>query len=125
MLHYYIIWCNLSKGKGMSFNKALDAGAGWVLRPSRLHTRMEAVPLHLREANQFVAQHHRHNLPCVGCMFALGAAVDGNVVGVAICGRPICRKLDDGKTLEGVSASTRRSLETRLDDKCKHLEVTH
>jgi hypothetical protein len=27
---------------------------------------MEAVPLHLSEANEFVAQHHRHNLPTVG-----------------------------------------------------------
>jgi hypothetical protein len=67
---------------------------------------MEAVPLHLREANQFVAQHHRHNLPCVGCKFAVGAAVEGKLVGVAICGRPICRKLDDGKTLEILRVAT-------------------
>ncbi len=61
---------------------------------------MEAVPLHLREANEFVARHHRHNKPTVGCKFALGAAVDGILVGVAIAGRPVCRRLDDGKTLE-------------------------
>src|SRR5918911_4759116 len=67
---------------------------------------MEAVPLHLREANQFVARHHRHNLPCVGCKFAVGAAVDGKVVGVAICGRPVCRRLDDGRTLEVLRVAT-------------------
>jgi hypothetical protein len=61
---------------------------------------MEAVPLRLREDSEFVAQHHRHNLPCVGCKFAIGAAVDGRLVGVAIAGRPVARKLDDGKTLE-------------------------
>jgi hypothetical protein len=35
-----------------------------------------------------------------GRKFALGAAVDGKLVGVAIAGRPVARKLDDGKTLE-------------------------
>ena len=38
------------------------------------------------------------------------------------------RKQADGAlelVVYGVSASTRKSLETRLDDKCKHLEVTH
>src|SRR4051794_30234478 len=61
---------------------------------------MEAVPLHLREANEFVGNHHRHSLPTVGGKFALGAAVDGRLVGVAIAGRPVARKLDDGMTLE-------------------------
>jgi hypothetical protein len=61
---------------------------------------MEAVPLHLREANQFVAKCHRHSLPTVGGKFAVGAAVDGRLVGVAIAGRPVARRLDDGKTLE-------------------------
>jgi hypothetical protein len=27
---------------------------------------MEAVSLHLRQANKFVTEHHRHNLPTVG-----------------------------------------------------------
>lgn len=67
---------------------------------------MEAVPLHLREANEFVAQHHRHNNPTVGCKFAIGAAQDGKLVGVAIAGRPICRRLDDGKTLEVLRVCT-------------------
>jgi hypothetical protein len=61
---------------------------------------METVPLHLRQANQFVAQHHRHSLPTTGCKWVIGVAEGGKLVGVAICGRPICRRLDDGKTLE-------------------------
>jgi hypothetical protein len=52
---------------------------------------MEAVPLHLREANEFVARHHRHSLPTVGCKFAVGAAQGGKLIGVAIAGRPVCR----------------------------------
>src|SRR5437660_8566841 len=67
---------------------------------------MEAVPLHLREANVFVAKHHRHNLPTVGGKFAVGASVDGKLVGVAIAGRPVARKLDDGKTLEVLRVCT-------------------
>ena len=67
---------------------------------------MEAVPLHLREANEFVAKHHRHNLPTVGGKFAVGAAVDGKLVGVAIAGRPVTRRLDDGKTLEVLRVCT-------------------
>jgi len=67
---------------------------------------MEAVPLHLKEANQFVAKYHRHNLPTTGCKFALGAAQDGKLVGVAIAGRPVARRLDDGKTLEVLRVCT-------------------
>ena len=67
---------------------------------------MEAVPLHLREANEFVAKFHRHNLPTVGGKFAVGAAVDGKLVGVAIAGRPVARRLDDGKTLEILRVAT-------------------
>src|SRR5271170_5623421 len=67
---------------------------------------MEAVPLHIREANEFVAQHHRHSLPTVGGKFAVGASVDGKLVGVAIAGRPVARKLDDGKTLEVLRVCT-------------------
>jgi hypothetical protein len=56
---------------------------------------VRAVPLHLREANDFVAAHHRHSLPTVGCKFAVGAADDTDkLVGVAIAGRPICRLLE-------------------------------
>jgi hypothetical protein len=61
---------------------------------------VRAARLRLREANEFVAQHHRHNLPTVGGKFALGAAQDGKLVGVAVAGRPVARRLDDGKTLE-------------------------
>ena len=69
--------------------------------------RVRAVPLHLKQANEFVAQHHRHSLPTVGGKFAVGVADDtGKVVGVAIAGRPVSRRLDDGLTLEVLRVCT-------------------
>ena len=54
-----------------------------------------------------MAQHHRHNLPRVGGKFAVGAADDeGKLVGVAVAGRPIARRLDDGLTLEVLRVCT-------------------
>src|SRR5947209_13124367 len=67
---------------------------------------MEAVPLHIRQANDFVRTHHRHSLPVTGCKFALGAAVDGKLLGVAIAGRPVARRLDDGQPLEVLRVAT-------------------
>lgn len=61
---------------------------------------LELVPITLREANAFVKQHHRHHGPSRGCVFVIGAAVDGKVVGIAITGRPVARRLQDGWTAE-------------------------
>ncbi|MCD8148749.1 MAG: hypothetical protein LUE92_04105 [Clostridiales bacterium] len=61
---------------------------------------LELTPVTLREANDFVSQHHRHHKPTVGHKFSIGVKEDGILVGVAICGRPVSRRLDDGKTLE-------------------------
>jgi hypothetical protein len=67
---------------------------------------VEAVPIHLRDANQFIKDHHRHSLPTVGGKFAVGCEVDGRLVGVAIAGRPVARRLDDNKTLEILRVAT-------------------
>jgi hypothetical protein len=58
-------------------------------------------PINFDEANAFVAAHHRHHRPVVGAKFCI-AVSDGNssVRGVAIVGRPVARRLDDGWTLE-------------------------
>lgn len=37
---------------------------------------LELVPISLKEANAFVAQHHRHHKPVVGHKFSVAAAVD-------------------------------------------------
>lgn len=61
---------------------------------------LELVPVSLKEANAFVARYHRHHKPVVGHKFSVAAAASGEVVGVAIVGRPVSRYLDDGWTLE-------------------------
>ena len=61
---------------------------------------MRLVPVSLKAANTFVAEHHRHHKPVVGHKFSIGCALDGRLVGVAIVGRTVSRHLDNGLTLE-------------------------
>lgn len=61
---------------------------------------MEIRPITFRQACDFVAEHHRHHRPTVGCKFCVGLYDTDKLVGVAICGRPVGRKLDDGFTCE-------------------------
>ncbi len=61
---------------------------------------LTVVPVTLAEANAFVAAHHRHHGPVVGHKFAIGCMADGELVGVAIVGRPVSRYLDNGLTAE-------------------------
>ncbi len=61
---------------------------------------LEIVPITLRTANAFVTDYHRHHPAVVGCKFAIGCEDNGKLCGVAICGRPVSRYLDDGITLE-------------------------
>ena len=61
---------------------------------------MKIVPITFNYAKQFVKDYHRHNPNVVGCKFAIGCQGDDGIVGVAICGRPVSRYLDDGETLE-------------------------
>ena len=61
---------------------------------------MRLVPVSLKAANTFVAEHHRHHKPVVGHKFSIGCAQEGRLVGVAIVGRPVSRYLDNGLTLE-------------------------
>lgn len=59
-----------------------------------------AVPITQREALAFIERHHRHNPPPRGAKVCIGAALDGDVVGVVTLGRPSSRVLDDGWTAE-------------------------
>jgi L-amino acid N-acyltransferase YncA len=60
----------------------------------------ELVAIPLDEANAWVERHHRHHRPVVGHKFSIALAIGGEVVGVAIVGRPVARHYDDGVTLE-------------------------
>ena len=62
---------------------------------------LRIVPTTLEEANGFVAKHHRHHKPTVGHKYSIAVADDAEQVrGVAIVGRPVARRLDNGWTLE-------------------------
>src|SRR5579872_6651117 len=63
-------------------------------------------PITLREANAFVGKNHRHHGPSRGCKFALACQQGVALVGVAICGRPVARGLDDSLTLEVLRVAT-------------------
>lgn len=63
--------------------------------------KLHVVPCELSEANQYVAEKHRHHKPVVGHKFSIAVSDDEGIVrGVAIVGRPVARHRDDGWTLE-------------------------
>ena len=66
------------------------------------YVRLVVVPLTWRQACAFNARKHRHHQKGPrGCKFALGVQDDtGKLRGVALCGRPLARSLDDGLTIE-------------------------
>jgi len=58
-------------------------------------------PITLRDARQFIAEHHRHNQPPHGWKFGTSLTDStGETRGVAVAGRPIARAQDDGLTIE-------------------------
>lgn len=61
---------------------------------------MGIVPITLKSAKEFIAEHHRHNKPPTGHKFSIGLEKDGVLIGVACAGRPVARHFDDGRTLE-------------------------
>lgn len=61
---------------------------------------LEIRPIKLRDANRYVAEHHRHNIPTRGHKFSVACYDGDRLCGVAIAGQPIARNLDDGLTIE-------------------------
>ncbi|WP_460162175.1 XF1762 family protein [Ruminococcus sp. 25CYCFAH16] len=51
-------------------------------------------------ASDFVNRFHRHYNAPVGCKFCLAVAEEEKIRGVAICDRPVSRRLDNGFTCE-------------------------
>lgn len=67
---------------------------------------LDLVPISIRDASAFVAQHHRHHRPPRGAIFAVAVALAEKVVGVALVGRPVARKLSDEWTIEVTRVAT-------------------
>ncbi len=61
---------------------------------------LEIRPITFRAASEYINQHHRHHSATVGCKFCLSCWKNGQMVGVAVCGRPVSRAYDDGLTCE-------------------------
>lgn len=68
--------------------------------------KLEAVPLELSQANEFVSQLHRHHDAVYRDKYRIGASLNGKLVGIVQVGRPVSRMLDDGKTVEVVRLCT-------------------
>ena len=60
---------------------------------------MRIVPIFQRQAFEFITKHHRHHIRPVGSIFQIGVMTD-TLHGVAVVGRPVARRLQDGKTAE-------------------------
>ncbi|MFD8047662.1 XF1762 family protein [Streptomyces chartreusis] len=65
------------------------------------------VPMSFPDACAYVDRVHRHHAAPRGHKFSLGAvSADGQLVGVAIVGRPVARAYDDGFTVEVTRLAT-------------------
>lgn len=62
--------------------------------------KLHVTEIRLRDAGAFVNLYHRHLAGPVGHLFSLGCLVQGVMVGAAVVGRPVARRLDDGRTVE-------------------------
>lgn len=67
---------------------------------------LSIVPVDFAEACAFIRQHHRHHIPPVGHKASLGLSDGERIRGVAVLGRPVARRLDDGWTLEVTRVAT-------------------
>lgn len=61
---------------------------------------MEIVPITFRAACEYIVKVHRHHSPPQGHKFSIGLMDGKELIGVAVVGRPVARKLDDGITAE-------------------------
>lgn len=61
---------------------------------------MKIRPITLKAASEFINAYHRHHKATVGCKFAIGCYDGDQMVGCAVCGRPVARHYDNGTTLE-------------------------
>lgn len=63
--------------------------------------RIELRPVSQKDAFDFIREYHRHHNVPVGALWWHGVHDDeGTLCGVAVVGRPVARKLDDGLSVE-------------------------
>lgn len=69
---------------------------------------LRLMPISIRDAGLYVARWHRHHQPSRGALFALAVILPGAVepCGVAVVGRPVARRLQNGATAEVLRVAT-------------------
>ena len=72
-------------------------------------------PISLRDANEYVRQHHRHHKPVAGHKFSIGCEADGELVGVIIAGRPVSRYTRQDKLEADVLAAIQLQVKAALN----------
>jgi hypothetical protein len=71
------------------------------------YERLQIVPVTLRAACAYVNEHHRHLRAPAGAKLAIAVQDQrGHLRGIALVGRPVARRLDDGMTLEVTRVAT-------------------
>ena len=68
--------------------------------------KLRIIPCTYRFACDYVNQYHRHHNAPVGCKFCIAVSDGKDIHGVAICGRPVSRHLDNGFTCEVLRVCT-------------------
>ena len=71
-----------------------------------MSSAVELRPISVKHASAFVTEHHRHHDAPRGAKFCLAAWHGGQLVGVAMVGRPVSRMLDNGTTAEVIRVAT-------------------
>lgn len=62
---------------------------------------MQIAQCELKQANEFIAQHHRHHKPVQGHRFSLRVVDDsGATLGVAVVGRPVAKSYNPTQVVE-------------------------
>ena len=102
-----IIGRMMTKAKSTDGQECLIiSGSSGSIRRSICEEIMKAVPIELKEANNYVAKLHRHHGPVYRDKYRVAAYNEGHICGVVQCARPVSRMLDDGKTIEVVRLCT-------------------
>lgn len=63
--------------------------------------KFKTVPMDILQVQDYINKNHRHHAAAHRDKFRIGIVdSDGTIIGVAQCGRPVSRGMQDGKTLE-------------------------
>lgn len=61
---------------------------------------MKIVPIFQRQAFEYIDSVHRHHVKPVGSIFQIGLELKGDLIGVAVVGRPVARNINFSNTCE-------------------------